>query len=404
MKIVIVIQKIAGLRGGAERIVVDLAGGLKCRGHEVTVVTFEPSTELPGYPLDGIDVVNLFPPILRRVLALLSQPGSLDPVEQRVSRRRWGRIGDWALWHMTHGVFARRLTRWLKHQCVDVVVGFMPPAISAVAFGGIRLGDRRPRLVASTHNVPDHDFGDSARWDQNPVARERNRAALSMVDVVTVLQPDFIDQLPRSARGQATVMPNPVERRGGGDHPASRRPVILGVGRLTDVKRYDLAVHAAKVFLADHPEWRMEIFGEGPEQAALEALITGSGLADHVRLRGTTSDIGRHYDTARILIHPAKFEGFGLSVAEAILHGLPVVAFSSCSGVNALVEPGITGLLVDESPDPVGALAQALAHLADDPLSDASHQAGIDRLADRLDPDRILDRWEQILTGDLPAQ
>jgi glycosyltransferase involved in cell wall biosynthesis len=213
---------------------------------------------------------------------------------------------------------------------------------------------------------------------------------------VTVLQPGFVDELPVNARRHATVVPNAVQRL----CPPSNQPRrhrILGAGRLTDIKRYDVLIEAYARLAEEFPAWDLVICGEGPERERLEELVDRLGLADRISLPGAVPDIGRFYDEARILGHPAAFEGFGLAVAEGILHGLGVVASSTCWGVDRLIEPGVTGLLVDEEDDPIMAFAMGLRELIIDPPPDEVRRAGMNRLADELDPDRVIDLWEQVL-------
>lgn len=410
MRVVLVVQKLAGLRGGAERLVIDLAAELDRRGHDTTVISFEPTAGAAGFPAEGVLMVNLFPRWARRAAALFKRRptgnvddrGAIDAREQAVSTRgnRWPIAS--MKWHLTHGWFARRLRRWLRRHPVDVVVGFLPPAISAVAVAGTGMGSSRPRLIASTHNLPSEDFGDTPRWDQNPVARRTNVWALGAVDAVTVLQPEFVAQLPAAAQRAAVVLPNPVQRLAP-PTGVPREPLIIGVGRLTEVKRYEVVVDAFALIADDLPDWRVEIYGAGPERDALAARIAAAGLDGRVRLAGTTEAIADVYDRARLLVHPARYEGFGLSVAEAIMHGVLVVASATCTGVNRLVVDGRTGALVDEGTDPAGAFASGIRRLVDDPPADEVRAAAGDELADRLSPARYYAAWEQVLSGDLGA-
>ena len=401
MKVVLVIQKLVGLRGGAERLVIELAEELARRGHDTTLITYEFALGQPAYDTGAVPLVNLFPPRLRQLLDACGadrSPRSAENAERTLSNR----ANVWPLtrvkWHATHGLFARRLARWIADHQPDVVVGFLPPAISAVAVAGVRLGPERPRLVASTHNVPSEDFGDSRRWDQNPVARRLNLWALEAVDAVTVLQPEFVTQLPVRARSHAVPLSNPVARLA----PPSaqqRRPLIVGVGRLTDVKRYDVLIEAFSRIADDFGDWMLDIYGDGPEHERLEELASQLGMAKRVRVVGATSEIAEVYDSARILCHPSRLEGFGLSVAEGILHGTLVLASRDCPGINRLVQDGMTGVLVDEAHDPVGSFAAGLRQLIERPPSDTRRQVAAAALGERLDPRRVYDDWETLLAG-----
>ena len=133
----------------------------------------------------------------------------------------------------------------------------------------------------------------------------------------------------------------------------------------------------------------------GPERTRLEALASRPEM-DGRGPRRSGQDDGVRYDTARILGHPAVFQG--RSAASRILHGLLVVAPDACSSVNRLIEPPATGRLVPEG-DFVHHFTEGLRQLMHNPPPVADREAAARQLQSRLDPDRILDRWEQLLRG-----
>lgn len=394
MRIALVVRRLAGLRGGAERVVCELAGSLASRGHAVTVVTYEAAQGDPAFGIGDARVIDLFPAVLR---SASGRGAGSDAIEAAVRDRSAGRIVDRARWELSHGWFARRLAAWLRANPQDAVVGFLPPAISAVGLAAERL-DRRPRVVvASTHSLPSLDFGPGGRWDPSPRARALNVHALESVDVVTVLRPDFVQQLPPAARENAVVIPNGVSA----PRTAQRRPddVVLGVGRFVSTKRFDLLIEAFAAAAPMLDGWRLRLCGDGPDRSRLEALVCELGVDDRVELPGAVDDMTAEYRRAAMVVHPSEFEGFGLVVVEAVLHGVPVVASSACTGLETLIADGVTGRMVDESGDAVAAFAEAITALADDPLpADAFETASRD-LAARFDPDVIVDRWEALLRG-----
>jgi mannosyltransferase len=100
---------------------------------------------------------------------------------------------------------------------------------------------------------------------------------------------------------------------------------------------------------------------------------------------------------ATLLVHPARWEGFGLGVLEAMLAGLPVVA-SNVSSLPELVVEGETGYLVQ--PDDPPALALGIARALDRPELGA---AGRDRARREFSVARMADRtvalYEAILSS-----
>jgi glycosyltransferase involved in cell wall biosynthesis len=142
---------------------------------------------------------------------------------------------------------------------------------------------------------------------------------------------------------------------------------LLSVGSVVPGKGYDLLV-AALVTLTDMP-WRLTIAGDRTRDRAaaaqLDADIEAYGLGDRVTVLGAVPPerIIELYLASDIFVLASRFEGYGMALAEAIGHGLPVV--STVAGAIPDTVPAEAGLLVP--PDDTIALAQALRRLIDDP-------------------------------------
>jgi glycosyltransferase involved in cell wall biosynthesis len=187
-----------------------------------------------------------------------------------------------------------------------------------------------------------------------------DRVGLPAAKVVTV--PYGLDELP------AGWGPNPPL-----ELPSGAR-VLLACARLVEQKGLDTAVRALPDVLSNHPDAVLVIAGEGPERARLEALMASLGVTGSIRLLGRAGDVASLYRRAELLVHPARWEGFGLVLLEAMLAGLPIAA-SRVSSVPEIVLDGETGVLVP--PDDPGALTAALDRLlADDALRRRLGEAG----------------------------
>jgi glycosyltransferase involved in cell wall biosynthesis len=132
-------------------------------------------------------------------------------------------------------------------------------------------------------------------------------------------------------------------------------PVLACVARLEPQKGVDVAVRALHMATAGPDRPTLIVLGEGPEQPRLEALARE--LDVRLVLPGRLPDVAAVLRRADLLVHPARWEGFGLAVLEAMLCSLPVVA-TNVSSLPELVVDGETGFLVP--PDDVEALAAAI--------------------------------------------
>jgi glycosyltransferase involved in cell wall biosynthesis len=116
----------------------------------------------------------------------------------------------------------------------------------------------------------------------------------------------------------------------------------------------------------DDVEANLDVYGDGPEKQAIEALLGERGLEDHVTLRGYQADWVRQATAADIFLNLSEVEGFCIVVAEAMLAGLPVIAVD----VGGIRDYGLDGenMLKLSATDAQGARAAILRLIADQSL------------------------------------
>lgn len=92
-------------------------------------------------------------------------------------------------------------------------------------------------------------------------------------------------------------------------------------------------------------EWQLDLIGNGPLLSDMESLARTLGIAARVRFLGQRMDVDRILAGAQVGLLVSNWEGFPLSILEAMRAGLPVVA-SSVGGIDESVRDGETGFLV----------------------------------------------------------
>jgi glycosyltransferase involved in cell wall biosynthesis len=158
------------------------------------------------------------------------------------------------------------------------------------------------------------------------------------------------DELERSlGRGADEVIPWGFDPPGGDPPGWDDRPVdLLGVGSLTDNKDYAALVEIAARLEASGRPCRVTIIGDGPRRAKLEELVASRGLAGRVRFEGhlAREAVLDRMRSAKILVHPARYEAFGFVFAEALAAGMTVV--SRPVGAACASDRWLLGESVDE--------------------------------------------------------
>jgi len=161
----------------------------------------------------------------------------------------------------------------------------------------------------------------------------------------------------------------------------SPEPLIMALGRIAPVKRYDMLLRAAHHARARVPGLRLHIVGEGYERPAVESAIDELDAADWVTLRGHLTE-GEKIDLYRgawIIASASAREGWGMTLTEAAACGTPAVATRIAGHADAIHE-GSSGLLAEGDPRSLGdAMADVLT---DDELRARLSQGALARAAE----------------------
>lgn len=316
--------------GGAERVMVNLAQGLAARGLRVDMVVVRPEGPYLSLLSPDVRLVDLgchrslrsLPALIRylrreRPAALLSAMGGSNLI---------------ALW-------ARALARYKGRLVISVHINLS-------------------RHYQRTEGVKDLIFPFLYRCfypGADAIVAVSQDAANDLIQMLK-LPPSHIRMIynPVITPALFTQAREPVA------HPwfaPGEPPVALSVGRLCEQKDYPTLIRAFAQVRARLPA-RLVILGEGPDRAALEAMVAASGLADSVDLPGFTANPYAYMARAATYVLSSRWEGLPTVLIEALACGAPVVSTDCPSGPREILRDGRIGRLV-----PVGdadALADAL--------------------------------------------
>lgn len=337
-----------GILGGIERVVCDLASAMVQRGHRVSIFISEPLPEKPIYAVD------------ERVRFVVYAHGGRQK-------------------HLAG--FRRQILACAPDVCISPAADRRHfPWCAALWNSGIP-------FVVSEHSTP-ADV-ESRIWN-----RPERLAVMAAADAIHMLRASCLPSLPDDLRGKARVIPNAATL------PALQRVhknhcTIVSMGRLERDKQNHLLVEAFGALSPDFPQWRLEIWGTGPEQGRLEKQVRQLGLTDRVRICGLTTKPEECYAAADAVCHPSRHEAFPNTVIEAMAAGIAVVGFASCPGVNELVRHGETGLLAPEMTS--ASLAQALRTLLQSAALRKNMGDKNRELAAAYAPQVVYDAWEYLL-------
>ncbi len=317
---------ISGLKlGGAERVVADLAGGLKASGMDVFVVALSPG--------------GIFTPMLRHQGVAVVEISTKNPFS----------------------VLAE-LVQLLNRERPDIVHTHL---FYADLFGSIaaKIAGNIP-VVSTLHNIT---FGGRFHeWILRMI-----RPLIAHHSAVAQIVRDYV-QLHGIAKA-ADVIYNGIDRNYFKRiHSQAEARAMLGlnqgdvifvsVGRLIDQKGFSNLIDAFDQMALKGS--KLIILGEGNLRPALERRA-GKRLGESVFLPGATDLVRDYLEAADMFVMSSLWEGFSLALVEAAAIGIPIVA------TRVGIAPELMGLEASEcmvAPGDINALADAMRRLQETPL------------------------------------
>lgn len=270
------------------------------------------------------------------------------------------RLDSWVPSHARLLTYARGYRRELLAIKPDVVIGVSEYPSMMMAHV-LKEFPYQVQLVACEHVFMSRAIKDPTNYDlsfrlyfERNFQRIYNRQCRFVTTVTSEAAEDLRDNW-KIAGDKIRVIPNLIdadavqtEGRHPVDHPwlQGDRPVIMGVGRLVEQKRFDRLIEAfAKI--SDKRAVLM-IVGFGHLEQALRAQASRMGVADRFQILPRTPPYD-YLARANMLVLTSEWEGFGMVILEAMVLGVPVVSLACPAGPRDLLDNGRLGTLVDEN-------------------------------------------------------
>ena len=373
-------ENLGSIVGGLERVICDFSNEFTKRGHTVTIITFDSSTELPYYSLnDGIKIINLRDSKYTKLTKKEKIIREIYRIGGRAAVRHWK-----FLWKRKHGI--QLFSKVVKEIYPDVIVSFESMTTEEIYKENIGIP-----VITSFQNDPRICCGNLPKSEMKAIKKSA---------AIHVLMPSFVD-IAKNILDYSNIIciPNIVPQSAVvaalKKYKGNFR--IINVARLNKKqKRQEILIQAFAFLAEKYPEWNVEFWGEDTSEykKELEAMVKQYHLENRVFFRGVTKNIKKVYEDADVFAFPSKFEGFGLALGEAMSAGLPAVGFKSCSAVNELIKDGETGFLAE---DGVEAYAAALEGLMKNPekriaMGKAAHES-----MKAYRAEQVWDQWEGLL-------
>lgn len=345
-------------KGGAERVMVNLADYFISRGYLVTIVT--------QYKKENEYALN------EKVKRIISDISEQETTNSRIInfKRRFFKLRH--IW---------------KQEKPDVILSFIGKnnmmAILTSRFLKIP-------VAVSVRAAPSEEYYN--RW-----MRFMARNLFKQADGIILQTAECFDFFPEKVQKKSVIMKNPISESFFRErYTGQREKSIVAVGRVDENKNHEMLIRAFAGIAKEFPDYCLTIYGDGDKRKELKDMVRKTGLEKQIFLPGITDNTADSIYKTRVFVLPSNTEGVPNTLIEAMLMGLTVISTDCpCGGPADLIEDGVNGILI-----PVGSvkiLQEKLRFLLKNlQIADKMGENAV-KIAEAYMPEKVFEEWENFL-------
>lgn len=351
-------------QGGAERVIVNLAGYFKGIGYEVVMVNY----------FTGHNEYQLPEGITRYLVDLTKEELTSNRLTNLVRR-------------------FQKLRKVWKEEKPDVIISFIGKTNLMTLATSRCLGIP---VAVSVRSVPAREYASRGL--------QLGMKLLFPFAAGVILQTNQAKEyFSKRIQKKAVILPNSL-------NPDFIRPLYKGirkkeivcVGRIDNNKNQEMLVEAFADLLEEEAyamnlqDWNLILYGDGPRREHLEQYCIKRQVTEHIHFAGVQNHIADKIQESAIFVLPSKQEGMPNALIEAMALGLAVIATNCpCGGPAELIEDGKNGYLIPV--DDKEALKKRLIELItqEEKRKDMGNAAS--EIGKKLHPDTVNGMWKEYI-------
>ena len=379
-------------KGGAERVMVNLAEYFFEQGYKVTLVTTYLAAE--EYEVRHASWVRVPAGADEAVLVADTDenPVWINPVggEKNGINRVFSALLKSEQKGRAYNLAARRekLRSIFRELKPDLVLSFIGKnnimALSTASREDIK-------VVVSVRADPDMEYDSLA-------LKSGMLATFGKASGIVVQTTGALKWFPKHLQNKCTILPNSVNpsfirKR----YVGEREKTIVMVGRLDENKNQAMVMEAFKEATKDNfKDFKLQIYGEGPDRIKLQRKAVSLGIEEKVEFKGMVKHVAEHIEKAYMFILASNQEGMPNSLIEAMSLGLACISTDCpCGGPKDLIKDEFNGLLV-----PVGdkkAMTEAMIKLLENRTLTENLGIQASKIQSRYAPEMVNKMWKDYL-------
>lgn len=372
--------------GGEERVVSLIANELSCY-HDITIYTYE-SRRMEGgrrnnyYLSDKIRVEEIEPAaetFFRHGIKLLYHFTGMT--SGKISQS----LLKYAFYPEEHlNVWSERINRE-KFDLMIAVSG-----AQTILLGYIK-EKIKAKCIGWEHSSFEGYFDRKNGYYRNRVEVYQECAA--KMEKIVVLNRDIASKYSARLDLSAMVIPNPKSFSSEKKADVNAKCFVT-CGRVEKEKGYDDLIEAFAEFYEKDREWRLLIIGGGSMETRLRSIAAAKGLQEQIEITGYIHEVKENLLRGSIFMMTSRWEGFPMTVTEALEMGLPVIAYD-IPAMQPLVTDGVEGIIVPAFRR--DRLVEAMRELSEDTdLRRRMAESAIAKAA-TLQPKEIVKQWNALI-------
>lgn len=351
----IIIMTISMGNDGAERILSELSSKWIEKGHQVSIIQTGANNYGVSYKLpEQVEIINIHATSKIKVIRYYQE------IKETISI--------------------------LKKRPNATVLSFIVASIFVCGVASLFV---KNKIVVSERNNP-------KECPAGKLQQKLRDWAFGRADVCVFQTEDALKMFPPKVQKKGIIIPNPINGNLPLPFSGERRKVIIAACRLHSQKNLPMMIEAFNMLHKKHPEYILEIYGQGNEKEKLLKQIQELNLESYIKLPGFASNIHEKMYDATMYVSSSDYEGISNSMLEALGMGVPVVV-TDCpvGGARLVVKNEINGLLV-----PVGntlAFYKAMEKIIEDADFSKKISNEAAKICDEYPLDKISQKWIEIM-------